>query len=558
MNKERSYYQTQFDALLSQDISSYEELVQWIADCDALDSELGLQYAWAYIHQTTNTADEEAKKVYWDFIQHIYPEWIKISDIIGRKLIACPFVSQLPPEYANYIRSVRHGIELFREENIPLMSQEKDIESKFWELMGALTITYNGEELTMKQAEQYLKSSDREVRKTVWELMESRRKQDADTLDDVMSQLIVIRTQIAQNCGFINYTDYKFSFRYDYTREQLNQFHEAIRIVMTPIVQTFFEDRKRILWVDILKPYDFDAPLFGDVNSELFSTTDEMIDKLCLLLDDMDPALEQYIRHLREINNLDLDTRKNKWPWWYCYPLAGSPDAFVFMNAMRDAYGWFTRAHEAGHAIHHNLTRHLPLWYFRDCPMEICEIASMAMELFTIDDLPKIWVNSLQNKDAIEDKITKDLGFLPYMSKVDLMQQWMYDHPTHTVVERKKERRKLNDLYPYALRTGDTLAWEWEYDNYLDTYRHRQMHFFEVPFYYIEYGIAYLASLQLYNQFVVDRSSALANYKKILSAWYVHSIPDTMDLWGVHFDVSEQKLIELMQPMVEKYKALWL
>ena len=113
--------------------------------------------------------------------------------------------------------------------------------------MGALTITYNGEELTMKQAEQYLKSSDREVRKTVWELMESRRKQDADTLDDIMSQLITIRTQIAQNCGFANFTDYKFSFRYDYTREQINQFHEAIRIVMTPLVKDFFATRKNIL-----------------------------------------------------------------------------------------------------------------------------------------------------------------------------------------------------------------------------------------------------------------------------------------------------------------------
>ena len=46
------------------------------------------------------------------------------------------------------------------------------------------------------------------------------------------------------------------------------------------------------------------------------------------------------------------------------------------------------------------------------------------------------------------------------MSKVDLMQQWMYDHPTHTAAERKQERRRLNELYPYALRTGDTLAWE--------------------------------------------------------------------------------------------------
>ena len=98
------------------------------------------------------------------------------------------------------------------------------------------------------------------------------------------------------------------------------------------------------------------------------------------------------------------------------------------------------------------------------------------------------------------------------------MQQWMYDHPEHTVDERKKQWRSLNELYPYAARTGITQARSGKYADYLDTYRHRQMHFFEVPFYYIEYGIAYLASVQLYNQFVSNRSQAIKNYTKILSA----------------------------------------
>ena len=99
----------------------------------------------------------------------------------------------------------------------------------------------------MKQAEQHLKSSDRSVRKIVFELIESRRKQDADVLDNIMSQLIAIRTQIAHNCGFENYTDYKFSFRYDYTKTQINQFHESIRVVVTPLIQDFFADRRKIL-----------------------------------------------------------------------------------------------------------------------------------------------------------------------------------------------------------------------------------------------------------------------------------------------------------------------
>lgn len=558
MSLERSQLQKKFDVLLNKDITSYQELVNWIKSCDELDATLGQDYAWKYIRQTTNTADEKIKEEYKEFLQNIYPERIKVSDLIGRKLIACSYIDQLPPEYSNFVRSVKHSVSLFREENIALFAEEKNIESKFWEIMWALSIVYNGEELTMKQAEQYLKSSDRTVRKSIFELMESRRKQDADRLDEVMSQLILIRTQIAKNCWFKNYTDYKFSFRYDYTRDQINKFHEAIRLVINPLVEVFFDNRKKILWVDGIKPYDFDAPLFGDIDSELFANTDDMIDKLCILLDDMDPDMTKFIHHMRDINNLDLETRKNKAPWWYNYPLPWSSDSFIFMNAMRDSYGWFTRAHESGHAIHHYLTRHLPLDSFRNVPSELAEIASMSMELFTMDDLPKIWINFIQYKDALEDKITKDIGFLPYMSKVDLLQQWMYDYPEHTIVERKNERKRLNALYPYSLRTGMTSSWESEYDDYFDTYRHRQMHFFEVPFYYIEYGIAYLASLQLYKQFLQDKSQAIYNYKNILSAWYIHSIPDTMKLGDVYFDVSEQKLRELIQPMVDKYQQLWL
>lgn len=166
----------------------------------------------------------------------------------------------------------------------------------------------------MKQAEKYLKSDDRVVRKEVFELIEARRYQDSDKLDDIMTQLIEIRTQIARNCGFDTYTDYKFSYRYDYTKDQINQFHESIRIVVTPIIQSFYAKRNETLKLDEIKPYDFDAPLMTGLESELFATTEEMIDKLCLLLHDMNPELEQFIRHMQEIKHLDLETRKNKAP----------------------------------------------------------------------------------------------------------------------------------------------------------------------------------------------------------------------------------------------------
>lgn len=552
----RSDVYPRFEVLLNTEIDSYEWLVERIKQLDEVDASLSYEYAWRYIRQTTNTADQEAKQAYLDFTQTIYPEWITISDRLGRKLIASPFCDQLPAAYHNYIRSVKHAIDLFREENVPLMSKEKALAAQFSEIIGALSIDYNGETLTMKQAEDYLKSSDRTVRKEVFELIEARRYQDHERLDALMTDLIAVRTQIAQQCWFATYTDYSFSFRYDYTRDHVNQFHQAIETVMSPIIEWFFAQRTSVLCIEELQPYDFDCPLVADVESQLFASTDEMIDKLCLLLRKMDPAFEDCIRTMQSKEYLDLETRHNKAPWWYNYPLVKTPYSFIFMNAMRDHWWWFTWAHEAGHAIHHYCTHHLWREMFRNCPSEICEIASMAMELFVSDDLARIGCSPTQITDALQAKTFFDLGFLPYMSKIDIFQQRLYDNPTHSVTERHEQWRKLNERYPASMRTHSTASWSWWYQHYLDTFRQRQMHIFQHPFYYIEYGIAYLASVQLYQQFLDDRLWAIKNYKNILSAWYTHSIPETMALWSVQFVLDAETLESLMKTMLDRYDML--
>lgn len=552
----RHILEPQFQSLLDASPRSRIELLEWIAAIDTLEATIGQDFAWRYIAQTRDTSDQKAEASYKDFLQTIYPHWTTFSDKLWRKLLANESIDTLPWEYDNYIRAVRHGVAMFREENVALSTQEEELKSEFAKISGAWTIQYQGKELTMQEANDYLKSPDRAVRKIVFELMEERRKQDAQKLDTTLSQLIQVRTQIAQNCGFQSYTDYKYSYRYDYSKDQINEFHASIAQVITPMGKKFFDARKKILWLESLKPYDFDAPLFGEVQTELFSSTDQMIDKLCLLFHDMDPEFEQFIYRMKEKGYLDLETRKNKAPGGYNYPLAGSDYSFIFMNALRDSYGWFTWAHEAGHALHHHQNKDLSLWYFRDCPSEICEIASMAMELFTIDDLSRIGLNERQTKDALVDKLLKDLLFLPWMSQIDLFQQWMYDHPSHTLEERHAHRRQLNKQYPYAIRMGEASAWEGEYDDYADTFWQRQMHIFEVPFYYTEYGIAYLASAQLYNQWTENRPQAIQNYKNILSAWYVHSIPETMKLGQVEFDMSAEKLASLMEVFEKKYGEL--
>ena len=247
MSLTRTELEPQFQELLEIEISHLGELIEFIRRCDELDSRISVDFAWRYIAQTRDSSDVEVEQHYTDFLQTIYPQWITYSDKLGRKLVASEFVDQLAPEYHNYIRGVRHGVEMFREENVALSTQEEEIKSQFGKISGAMMIVYQNKELTMQEANDYLKSSDRLVRKEVFILMEERRKQDAQKLDEIMSELIVIRTQIAHNCGFASYTDYKYSFRYDYTKEQINGFHQSISEVITPIGKKFFDTRKRLL-----------------------------------------------------------------------------------------------------------------------------------------------------------------------------------------------------------------------------------------------------------------------------------------------------------------------
>ncbi len=553
----RSEVEPQFQELLEQEISSYDELLCWLSNADDLEAKLSNDFAKRYIAQTVDTSDRDAEKSYNDFLETIYPHWVNYSDKLWRKLIANDFVDQLPSEYQSYLKGVRHGIEVFREENLPLLTQEQALRSQWAKITGACTITYEWKELTMQQAADYLKSSDRTVRKEVFELMEVRRKLDAPALDELLSQLIVLRTTIAHNAWFDTYTNYKYSERFDYSKDHINEFHRSIQQVITPYGQKFFDQRKALLGIDTLQPYDFDAPLFEDVQSELFSSSEEMMEKMKYLLRDMDPDFEGFVQEMQKAGNFDLDSRKSKAPGWYCYPFAQSDHSFIFMNALKDSYGRFTLVHETWHALHHYLTSPLSPDYLRTTPSELAEIASMSMELFTIDDLSRSGLSEGQRKDTLEDKLTKDILFFPRMSKIDLFQQRLYDNPEHTITQRHEHWLELNRDYPYALRTWESVARDEEYKDYFATYRQRQMHIFEVPFYYIDYGIASLASIQLYTQWVSDRKSAITHYKNILSDGYRRSIPEAMKLGDVEFDFSADKLDSLMKILDKKYDQLF-
>lgn len=231
----KEYVQARFEELLSSPLESFEQYIAWIAELDDFESSLSRDFAHKYIAQSCNTADTKAQDEYRFFVQTIHPLWIQYGEQCGRRLIEHPDCDRLPAEYQIHIQGIRKMVELYREENIPLFVQESELTTRYNQCIASQTISYQEEELTMQQARDCLNNPDRTVRKEIFELMEQRRLQDASMIDDILSELITVRTTIARNCGFASYTDYQYSYRFDYTKEQINQFHQTIREVITPI-----------------------------------------------------------------------------------------------------------------------------------------------------------------------------------------------------------------------------------------------------------------------------------------------------------------------------------
>ncbi|RZJ27462.1 MAG: M3 family oligoendopeptidase, partial [Chryseobacterium sp.] len=322
------------------------------------------------------------------FMLELQPHIQAWSDKLNRKLVENPFTQQLNQEaYFTYLRNVKKNIDLFRVENLPLQAELGVDAQKFGMIAGKMMVTVNGQEYTLQQAAKFLEDPNRELREEVYKKIAERRLQDKNELNELYSSLLFKRHQVALNAGFENYRDYRFAElgRFDYTKEDCFQFHEAVREYVMPLVNEIYKAKKEKLNLDTLRPWDIDAEPAGTEPLRPFKTGEELIQKTITCFEQLRPFFADCLRQMKQMGHLDLESRKGKAPGGYNCPLAESGAPFIFMNAAGQLDDVTTMVHEGGHAIHSFLSHDLSLNGFKEYPTEIAEVASMSMELFSMD-----------------------------------------------------------------------------------------------------------------------------------------------------------------------------
>jgi len=532
-----------FQQLSDRKIDSIQDLEQWLKDSSELEAVISEDVCWRQVRMTCDTENKDYEAAFNYFYTDIAPHMQPIADKLHRKLMDCSFTTALNKEkYFTYLRSVKKNIELFREENIPLFSELSVMQQQFGQIAGKMTISVEEKEYTLQQAAKFLESSDRKLREEVYLKIQERRFQDRDTLNHLFDQLVSKRHQIAQNAGFTNYRDYKFKElgRFDYTPQDCYHFHASIREHVVPLVKIIYEAQQKAIGVDKLRPWDLEAEPEGVKPLRPFKNGEELIDKTIAVFQKLHPFFADCLVKMREMNRFDLDSRKGKAPGGYNMPLAETGAPFIFMNAAGTMDDVTTMVHEGGHAIHSFLTHPLELTGFKEYGAEIAEVASMAMELFSMEHWDLFFEDKEELKRAKFKQLERVLTILPWIARIDAFQHWLYEHPQHTQEERGAYWKQLAEQYSTGMIDYSGLEkfrpYEWQ----------RQLHLFEVPFYYIEYGIAQLGAIGLWMQFKENPKQALDYYIKALSLGGTRTLPELYDAAGLKFDFSPAHIQKLM------------
>ena len=543
-----------FNTLLSANFRSKEELITWLKNRSEVDAFLEENLAWRYIRMTIDTRIKELSDSYQFFVTEIQPKLAPLEDQLNKKMLESQFLNDLKNEeaYSIYIRSVETAVALFREENISLEAEVNEKSQLFGSISGAQSIEYNGENITMQKASSLLKEPEESLRKEIFEKISSRRKDDIDKLDSLYTELIKLRNKIAVNAGFENFRDYKFQSlgRFDYTKEDCFNFHESIEKFIVPISKQIQQKKLELLGKDKFQPWDTAVDPEGKAPLKPFKTGNDLLQGTLRIFKRMDEYFSKCLVSLEEMKHLDLESKPGKAPGGYNYPLYEIGAPFIFMNAVGTHRDLITMIHEGGHAIHSFISRDLELTAFKNLPSEVAELASMSMELLTMKHWDEFYEDKNDQNRAMKEHLEDVLGVLPWIAQIDAFQHWVYENPFHSVEERKNEWKSL------STRFGTGLT-DWSgYEETRDTSWQRQMHLFEVPFYYIEYGIAQLGALGIWKNSQSDYNKAISDYKNALALGYSKSIVEIYNTAGITFDFSSKNVSSLAQFVSNELKKL--
>jgi len=545
-----------YQALLDRPVDSIESLGQWLSDLSELSSVVSEYGSRKNIDSACHTDDPEIEKAFLQFVEQIAPRIKPMYFELQKKFLSVPCHAELDEKrFGVLVREWTAAVELFRPENVPLQTEVAKLNNEYDKTVGAMTVEFEGETLTLQQLSRYLEEPDRAKRESAWRLSAERRLVDRDTFKDQFEQMLNLRKQMAENAGLENYRDYmwKAMDRFDYTPQHCHDFADAVEQVCMPVIEKMDAQRCESLGLEKLRPWDLSVDVKGRGPLKPFAADNpqDLVDKSAEVFSRVEPGLGEDFTTMKMGRNLDLESRKGKRAGGFQASLEESREPFIFLNAAGLDGDVRTMLHEAGHAFHFIwASKEEPLMFLRHAPMEFCEVASMSMELIGADHYDVFYPDEADRARATRGLLEGIITILPWIATIDQYQHWLYTNPGHSDSERTVAWLKVLDRFNRSQVDWSGL------DEVRASMWQKQLHLYHVPFYYIEYGIAQLGALQLWLAYRNDPVKALSAYRQALRLGGRRPLPELFETAGLRFDFTRETLEPLMAAIGEELDRL--
>ena len=520
-----------YEELQERQIST-DNIAIWLSDWSQLLEYVYETFNRLYLNTSIDTNDEAAEQRYKYFLDEILPNSEESAQRLKQKLIKSG-IEVLGFEIP--LRRMQSEVEIFQEKNLPLLSEEYKLSSEYDRIFGAQTINWDGRETTIEQLKRIYQQTDRSVREKAWRAAAERQLEDRQAVNNLWIRFLSLRKDLFENAGFNDYVTYRWKQmkRFDYTPEDAKAFDQAIEEVVVPIASQIYQKRQQSLGFDSLRPWDLLVDPLSRPPLKPFENVGELERRSSRIFHNVHPEFGDYFDLMRNDNLLDMENRIGKAPGAYCTDLTSLRQPFIFMNAVGIHEDVQTLLHEAGHAFHVFATAELPYIQQTFTDMEFAEVASMAMELlaspYLTVDVGGFYTPEQAARARIEH-LEASILFWPYMAVVDLFQHWVYENP---LLARDPSNcdREWGELWDRYMPGVDWSGFE----EVKDTGWQRKLHIHQMPFYYIEYGLALMGALQVFGRSLQDQAAAVEGYRVALSLGGTVSLPDLFTAAGAEF-----------------------
>ncbi|MCC6680456.1 MAG: M3 family oligoendopeptidase [Phycisphaeraceae bacterium] len=551
-----STLEPRFNELLQRDIPDADDARQWLTDLSNLSARVQEYGDRRYIDYACHTDDPALEQAYMHFVENVQPKLAPMYSRLQKMLLTTPGAAALEarePKFTVLFRQWRTDVEIFRDANVPLFTELARQSKDYDKLIGEMQVEYEGKTYTLQQLAKFLEYPSRAVRETTWRLSNQRRLRDRATIDAIFDRMLDLRANVAANADEPNFRGYawKSMGRFDYTPAQCDQFADAVQKLVLPVVEQLDQRRRAALGVNSLRPWDLGVDQRHRSALSPFETSQQLLDSTRQVFDRIAPALGETFGHLTFGRNLDLDSRKGKRAGGFQSSLYESGEPFIFMNAAGLQRDVDTLLHEAGHAFHFIWARAVePLIFFQQAPLEFCEVASMSMELIGADFMDVFYEDQESRARAAHQQFESVVRTLPWIATIDQFQHQLYTN-------RPADAARRSELWLSTLDRFSSKVVDW---TSLEAERaamwQKQLHLFNWPFYYIEYGIAQLGALELWLAYRREPQQALQRYRAALSLGNTRPLPQLFAAAGLSFDFSAERIAPLMDAVAQELEHL--